>query len=103
MSVLCKIGLHRWKAVGAAGLFLFPLDECRRCGAGKVNDYMAGASIIAPEDMERSAMIGVLREARKRHEREIDKAECVAVKGAHRMIVDALDRMADEHETGGQR
>ena len=100
MSVLCKTGLHRWKEVGVSGPFLFPLSECRRCGTGRVSDYMGGSSIISPVAMERSAMAGLLREVRKHHEREINKVESIAVKAAHLTILEAVDRMSTEYETG---
>lgn len=51
MNIFCKLHIHRWKNVGAAGLFAFPLNECQRCGAGKVDNFMSGPHIIPPSDM----------------------------------------------------
>lgn len=51
MNIFCKLRIHRWKNVGAAGLFALPLDECKRCGAGKVNNFMSGPKIVPPSVM----------------------------------------------------
>lgn len=34
-SFLCRIGLHRWRNIGCT-LFADALDECRRCGIGRM-------------------------------------------------------------------
>lgn len=53
MTALCKIGLHRWKDFGVAGLFALPVSQCKRCGTGKIHDFMAGSRKVPPEVMAR--------------------------------------------------
>ena len=47
-----RLHLHRWRRVGAGGIFATPVRRCRTCGAHKVAHWSGATIIIPPTDTE---------------------------------------------------